>query len=755
MVVRLPDRYVRRPALVERLALPAEVVALVGPQGSGKSLLLREWASARNDVVDAHCGIRGPAGPSERFLIIDDAHRLTPDEWHELQQVRYRWRGIRLATTSARALPDELQAELVDDLAFTAAQTSELLARYGAPTDPALVQSLTDGLPYAVAVLARDGGRDRELLAARLAAAGSVLPAELARLAVHPDLDRGMVRSLGLDDAVLDTAERAGWGGWRSTQRGRRFRLTATVREATRAERPVAATVARRLHTRAADYLFAQQDWQPAFAEALLAEHYELADAVLKRAGLAATEGRALEIRAALEGAPRQVLRRYPALAFLLALILYARQETSPRATELLGVSVLGARNAPAYAPDRAVVRVVESVASRLAGTGDGGTRAALSAAEILTGLSTQERQQLSGLLPTVHAHLGVSLLYGEQFDEARRQFTLSLADPRQPLNELFSWGSLATIEALGGDLDRAEKWIDLARTRPWPDAAIRGYSGTMLAIASTLVALETLDFERAARELEVSWHDIATNEHWPLLLHCRALLDIGTGGAGEGLERFRLVRAQRTEQTGVPPKTEERLTLTEHLLALAAGELTLAGSLLGKARGVQLQLAAVRWALIADDGDRALELLVQAVPQTPSDRLTATILRALLLLRLDRAEEAQNLALTVRAQVNAGGRRLPLLFIPADGRELFGGLLTGVPQAIGATKPLPALSRRERVVLRELLSRATQQEIAARLQVSENTVKSQRRSLYRKLGVSTREDAIAAALVHGLLPAL
>ncbi len=58
------------------------------------------------------------------------------------------------------------------------------------------------------------------------------------------------------------------------------------------------------------------------------------------------------------------------------------------------------------------------------------------------------------------------------------------------------------------------------------------------------------------------------------------------------------------------------------------------------------------------------------------------------------------------------------------------------------ATMTAP-LTRRERVVLGELTEDVTLEEIAARLFVSRNTVKSQVRSLYRKIGVSTRAEAV------------
>lgn len=60
-------------------------------------------------------------------------------------------------------------------------------------------------------------------------------------------------------------------------------------------------------------------------------------------------------------------------------------------------------------------------------------------------------------------------------------------------------------------------------------------------------------------------------------------------------------------------------------------------------------------------------------------------------------------------------------------------------------------LTRREKVVLAELAEDVTLEEIATRLFVTRNTVKSQVRSVYRKIGASTRAEAVAWAREHGI----
>jgi LuxR family maltose regulon positive regulatory protein len=62
-------------------------------------------------------------------------------------------------------------------------------------------------------------------------------------------------------------------------------------------------------------------------------------------------------------------------------------------------------------------------------------------------------------------------------------------------------------------------------------------------------------------------------------------------------------------------------------------------------------------------------------------------------------------------------------------------------------------LTDRELAVLRRLTGAGSAREIAADLYVSHNTVKTQIRAIYRKLGVGTREDAVARARERGLLP--
>ncbi|WP_265522357.1 LuxR C-terminal-related transcriptional regulator [Oerskovia flava] len=77
--------------------------------------------------------------------------------------------------------------------------------------------------------------------------------------------------------------------------------------------------------------------------------------------------------------------------------------------------------------------------------------------------------------------------------------------------------------------------------------------------------------------------------------------------------------------------------------------------------------------------------------------------------------------------------------------------LVRPVADPAPAPRPAEPLTRRERVVLSNLSEDVTLEQIATKLFVTRNTVKSQVRSLYRKLGVSTRAEAVAWARRAGI----
>ncbi len=111
-------------------------------------------------------------------------------------------------------------------------------------------------------------------------------------------------------------------------------------------------------------------------------------------------------------------------------------------------------------------------------------------------------------------------------------------------------------------------------------------------------------------------------------------------------------------------------------------------------------------------------------------------------------------------------GRALPVEAAITEAKTIAGAIGTGetaVPSAAPVSRPIAPplapsprspgdLSRREREVLTLLAHRWTAPEIADRLSLSPRTIESHVASIYNKLGVSSRRDAITAAVGHGLV---
>jgi DNA-binding NarL/FixJ family response regulator len=97
--------------------------------------------------------------------------------------------------------------------------------------------------------------------------------------------------------------------------------------------------------------------------------------------------------------------------------------------------------------------------------------------------------------------------------------------------------------------------------------------------------------------------------------------------------------------------------------------------------------------------------------------------------------------------RVHRGG-----IVAPPELADAFSEGATGAPAAAGTEAPLGALSPRELDVFKLIALGHTNQEIAARLHISEKTVETHRANLLGKLGLRTRADVVRLALEHGLM---
>lgn len=753
---RRPAVWVDRPIHMARLSSDHAVAIVVGPWRGGKTTLLAGWSQTTADVVwmdedmipDVDRGV----------IVVDDADRLSARTWTELGRRMDTCPGLRLrlSSTTADVLPPSWDAEVVGDLHFTFDEIASYLERAGSPLEPRLVAAATRGHAGSVRELARPGIRDAGRIPAVLAQAsvGRRLPPSERWLAVPDHLTEELVRRWGGPDTFLDDAVRAGLGAWSTDASSRVFSLVPTVRAATQAHSVVSPSREGALRREAAAVFLAQDAPFAAFVEAVRGDDLDLAVTALKAGGMSLLVEHGVVVGDLLRPLSLNRLRRQPVLALALALILNARRQNRLRAIELFGVAVLGARLGAGRPVDRALMQVVESAALRVVGAADGGLASARRATRALRSADPDDLVSLGRVTPHLHVHAGVSLLYGECRDEAREQFELALAAGPELGAELSAIGGLALVDALEGETDAADQWLALAASRVWPKERLDEYPGSMLRLAQSLVAVDANDFDGAAEALDTIWPIVDTIEHWALMAHVRALVDIGTGRGAEGLERFRSLRRSREGRFGTIPSVRRLLSVTESLLLLASGLPVEAREAIGDPQQHPGSLlAALRVALVLRDTDQALALLVHIVPRGPRDRVTLQASEAVLLRLLGRSDDAEDVAAKAAALVATHRLRSPLMLLPPGHLDLFGVAGEGVVEGLAHDSVAPpVLTPRELVVLRELASTSSVEDIAAALHVSSNTVKSQRRSLYRKLGVHSREEALVEGLRHGLL---
>lgn len=739
-----------RPQQVAELSSPARVVALVGPVGAGTTTLLRQWASQHMHVTWADAG--GIPTPQGDVLIIDRADNLTTDDWQRLRTLRAQHADliIRIAVHTRRSLPADEDVETVYCAPFTMAETREYLAAHGSQLDPIAVHISTGGLPAALWAVTELGTSRTRIVNETLAQLppGALAPA-LSRLAVPEVLTREVVAELGGPDDFIAQAERAGLGAWSAEAGHPLFILTAPVRAATLRAHP--ADDADAVRDDAARVLLAQGAWYGALVEGAASGSLAVVDAALRGGGMPLLTQHGAQIAARLHRLQRWELRRWPVTALALALIYNARHEYRLRAFELMGAALLGAGTAPSGSSERALLRVVESVLQRLIGVGDGGVKAARAAMRTLDELSLQQSRAIDGLLGDLRNHSAISLLNGGQPDEAAMQFERTLGTSPRPALELMSFGGIAHIHAEAGDLDTAQGWVDTALQRSWDDSILDEYPGSLLRMAQARLLIERGDFDSADEALGTVWHIIDTIEHWPMLAHLRALVTIGRGEADAEVERFRGLRRRRGSRWSRVPT--RMLDLTDSSLALAAGDLDGARALTSRP-GDQLavQIGAARVLVFDGQFERARTMLAGIPMESPRDRASVAVFDAVVLRRLGRDDEAAVAARRARTITDAHGLSAPYLLVAAEDRDLFGDVFAWPAPNVRYADATPRLTVRERVILCELVHSVSVTEIAQRLQVSANTVKSQRRSLYRKLGASSRDEALAIAGAHGML---
>ncbi|MFC6153635.1 helix-turn-helix transcriptional regulator [Nocardioides yefusunii] len=291
----------------------------------------------------------------------------------------------------------------------------------------------------------------------------------------------------------------------------------------------------------------------------------------------------------------------------------------------------------------------------------------------------------------------------------------------------------------------------------------------SMARVGQALIKIDDFDVAGASAHLRGDTEDFDPTDHWVQFL--RAAFSLANGSFSAMAP---VLTAELEARPVVPSFATAHFTTFLALAWLATGQVTRAHSVLalgGAETGIQTPALLVSEMLTSGPA-AALDLAphLDALPgHTVRSRAALETLTAAVALRIGNQQTARDRLLrSVALHANHGVRahltmmdRVDLQAVIDLGRSLalptVDAFLEGSETLfIGSTaRPLMPvlLTERETAVLFALVHEPSRRAIAQRLHVSENTVKSQLRSLYRKLDVTDRASAIIRAVDLALLP--
>jgi LuxR family maltose regulon positive regulatory protein len=857
----LPRWFVPRSWLWRRLdeAHGARLVAVIAPAGSGKTVLLAEWArddagtrtawvSLDPDDADprrlraailAAVAAAGPAGsavtrppdaeaghggdgedPTDALLDALDAVRppvrLVLDDVHVLagsragtevltRLLRRNPAGVRLVLAARSdpplALPrlrvEGLLTELrADELRFSPDDAAALLEASGVGLDAedvAVLHRRTEGWAGGLrlatialrrsgeprAVLARFGGDERsvadyltgEVLAALPAASRSLLqdvsvcgrlPAALA-VALTERSDAAHV----LDELVHGAAmvERVAPHEYRLHSLLRAYLVADLARH-----RP---TRHRQLHAVASRWWGDRHDTGHALRHAERACDPRLTIELVRRDGVRLLlAGHPAPLRRALALVGPRDRQEDARLALTAALTHLEDRDPAAAAAEL--VLARGAWPAGGDPSLEALRTAIELLAAALRGAGNGAT-VHLAAGPVDPVESVEPELAALVYLGRAEAALapGSAMSIATARDGIRRAVALARAHGFASLEAKAS--TLLAVAACGDGDSRAMA----AAARDAQTAAVRfgHHASAPTALAIALAACAEL--LRGEPELARSRCDEALEAGETLPADSAYALHVVRGAAlGDGGGRRRqtsgLAEARTAREAvgalALPAPLAGALAVLEFRMAIRVGSLRAAGEVVGWLRartGETTEVVLMRaWAqaatghhaaarasaaTVVDDGARRgglgveIHLLeAEAALQDGDDAAGRTALDSAV--HLGRARDL------VRPFTEAGVRTRAVLLEAGEPSTPFDALIAAACAATSVDADPVSLSERELVVLALLPSLLNAPAMAEELVVSVNTVKTHIRSIYAKLGVSTRRDAVSRAYERELL---
>lgn len=741
----------------------------------------------RSTLVRAFRGVTEPT-----MLVIDDAHELTdPETFEDLLRVLRASKNVRAivgtrARTELEAPAQALRldisviepAELLldsDDVALLAAGADG--SRFGTVDD---LRAASGGNPLLLrAILAGSSGISpeavvRDHLRVLFARHGGDFAGFASTTAVPDDFDVALAGQLCGGDVeriggYLAQLEIDGLVMRRESAKGSRFRYHPLIREVLREQfrrtNPDAYQRASLLVSADAE---SRALYVAALRHAVDAEDYVRASDIVLHGGF--TLIRAGGAAAILQRVPVRYVARLPFIAVVLGLAANARGERL-RALELLTLALAASRagRGRQRVAERIGLALIETVILRITGrAADSGT-AARRLLALLDDAAPVDLDEIANQVASYRLQAALSLFRSGKASEARvaaervgiSAAALATADPEA----LGAASLIAIIEAARGE---AAATATVARIdgAALSTELLDAYVGSLAHLARGIIALERNDPAAAASHAEFS-RGRGNLEHGMMFTALRAMVALWHGAPDTGLQILNDREKADGPRARLSAEDRRLVAATRSLLHAALGQTGPAHTALRRLDRSDPVGAVIHATLLLQeqDPDRAIERL-SAPAGDAGPRLLAAIELLTASASLLRGDEALAVAALRRfvAIHEVHGVATPVLLVPADHREALWAFAAGsgidatvidglraIPSPLRLTGSRVKLTPREEEILEQLRNTPSLADIAAALSVSANTVKTQVRTLYRKLGVINRDEALRAAHLQGL----
>jgi DNA-binding CsgD family transcriptional regulator len=349
-----------------------------------------------------------------------------------------------------------------------------------------------------------------------------------------------------------------------------------------------------------------------------------------------------------------------------------------------------------------------------------------------------------------------------------RHAYEQATVEPVTAATALNASANLAMIFAHLGHGAIAAQWLDRLRGFAWPSQRVRFLLTVGGTIAEGWDALDRYDEVRLADSLDITGDGTKQLEVWPFVAALVFARGLHLGDPAESLAHLGTLRLSHAPELINQGTAAGVLRRAEIDLLIATGQATRALRMIKETGSSvpSLMLPAARLRLLNGEYEA-----VRAIASRTSWHETASrrdtrqllLLKAIARLRMGDKDGARG-SVELLGRVRAPDEVLSLASLsPADRDDLC--RLADIPLTDAAAERLalarpvfPArvhlveLSTREQAVLTELDAGGTIAQVARTLHVSVNTVRTQVKSAYRKLGASSREDALMRAYELGVL---